>query len=506
MRHGRSARSRPAARRASWAPVSPRSAAAARRRGRVHRSRDGARSVPAADRERPRAAADPGPAAQRKPPARKERRSVLEPRLSPTTGASRATLRPCAIRVNVARDREGRPRPAHPIRFLVDRPPSCVCRPELQREAEAEAELRSCRPTGRWPGCPSRRPDPRLPGRVQVRRRRVGVDPVRLPDVAAVPAPSRPCGRSRTCRDRCCRPRPACCCWRRRAAAPPRARSPSACSSTPGRSPGCRSSRGSRSLAAALVLVGVLLGGVRVHGRGVGVDPVRLVDVAAVALPVHAHGRVRVAARGAAALPVPRGLNGQRAGERALLVLRGLPDRLDPVGSVAAAFLAALILVGVLTGQVQVRRRCVRVDLVRLVDVAAVALVLRGLAAAPVVPAAADRDRRVGVRGAELHGPGQPDGRLVALGLLADRLDARAALILSASCFVPFRFAAVASESTLFDCDTCPSSPSLPTRTGVFVLLAPIWNAPDRAIAVWSLFASWPTAWIPEPPLSWSAS
>ena len=43
------------------------------------------------------------------------------------------------------------------------------------------------------------------------------------------------------------------------------------------------------------------------------------------------------------------------------------------------------------------------------------------------------------------------------------------------SAFWPVRltFSAVAFESTLFDWETSPSSPLLPTRTGVFVLLAP---------------------------------
>ena len=43
----------------------------------------------------------------------------------------------------------------------------------------------------------------------------------------------------------------------------------------------------------------------------------------------------------------------------------------------------------------------------------------------------------------------------------------------SASWLVAFRFAAVASESTLFVCETEPLSPGLSTRTGMFVLLAP---------------------------------
>ena len=57
---------------------------------------------------------------------------------------------------------------------------------------------------------------------------------------------------------------------------------------------------------------------------------------------------------------------------------------------------------------------------------------------------------------------------------------------------------AVASESTEFDWETYPSSPLLPTRTGVFSFDAPDWNAAEKAPADWSLLASWPMAWVPS--------
>ena len=58
-------------------------------------------------------------------------------------------------------------------------------------------------------------------------------------------------------------------------------------------------------------------------------------------------------------------------------------------------------------------------------------------------------------------------------------------------------FSAVAFDPTLFDWETSPSSPLLPTRTGVFVLLAPDWKAAESAPADCSLLASWPIAWVP---------
>ena len=59
-------------------------------------------------------------------------------------------------------------------------------------------------------------------------------------------------------------------------------------------------------------------------------------------------------------------------------------------------------------------------------------------------------------------------------------------------------FSAVAFDPTLFDWETSPSSPLLPTRTGVFVLLAPDWSAAESAPADCSLLASWPMAWTPS--------
>ena len=62
---------------------------------------------------------------------------------------------------------------------------------------------------------------------------------------------------------------------------------------------------------------------------------------------------------------------------------------------------------------------------------------------------------------------------------------------------VAFAFAAVALDSTLFDCETEPLSPGLRTRTGMFVLLAPLCVAYDSAFADWLLSASWPIACVP---------
>ena len=55
-------------------------------------------------------------------------------------------------------------------------------------------------------------------------------------------------------------------------------------------------------------------------------------------------------------------------------------------------------------------------------------------------------------------------------------------------------FAAVASDWTLFDCETSPSSPSLPTRTGVVLFYALDCAAAESAAAPCSLLASWPIA------------
>ena len=58
----------------------------------------------------------------------------------------------------------------------------------------------------------------------------------------------------------------------------------------------------------------------------------------------------------------------------------------------------------------------------------------------------------------------------------------------------------MASDSTLFVCSTEPLSPWLSTRTGTFVLLAPVCFAAERAAAAWSLFADWPIACVPPAP------
>ena len=70
----------------------------------------------------------------------------------------------------------------------------------------------------------------------------------------------------------------------------------------------------------------------------------------------------------------------------------------------------------------------------------------------------------------------------------------------SASCLVRLMFSAVASDSTLFDCDTRPPSPLLSTRTGVFELLAPFCAASEAANASCSFFGSWPIARVPPSP------
>jgi len=93
---------------------------------------------------------------------------------------------------------------------------------------------------------------------------------------------------------------------------------------------------------------------------------------------------------------------------------------------------AALILVGVLLGQVEVQRGRIRLDAVRLRDVPAVGLALIavtvGLAVVLVtarlaVVTAADRDRGTAVRRAELQRRRQPDRCLLVLRRLADRLN-----------------------------------------------------------------------------------
>ncbi len=62
---------------------------------------------------------------------------------------------------------------------------------------------------------------------------------------------------------------------------------------------------------------------------------------------------------------------------------------------------------------------------------------------------------------------------------------------------VALMFAAVASESTLFVCETSPLSPGLRTLTGMFLLLAPDCFAYDSAVAAWLESAFWPVACVP---------
>ena len=77
--------------------------------------------------------------------------------------------------------------------------------------------------------------------------------------------------------------------------------------------------------------------------------------------------------------------------------------------------------------------------------------------------------------------------------------QSRPACAWPASCFVPFRLAAVAAEETSFDCVTLPPSPELWTRTRMFSFVAPFCSAAERAAAVWSDLASWPIACVPVP-------
>src|SRR5262249_5199374 len=99
--------------------------------------------------------------------------------------------------------------------------------------------------------------------------------------------------------------------------------------------------------------------------------------------------------------------------ERELRPVHRLGDRLDA---------RAAVLVRVLPRLGAVQHRGVRVDPVRLVDAAVVLGLLRA-AAAPVVLAVPDGDRRVAVGDAELLGRRRGDRLLLALRLLADRLD-----------------------------------------------------------------------------------
>ena len=174
---------------------------------------------------------------------------------------------------------------------------------------------------------------------------------------------------------------------------------------------------------AGLGLIRVLEERVQVQRQRVRARSVRLVDRAAGAVAADAHGRARVAARRAAALVASEGLDGQRTGECALLVLRFLTDRLDAGSVVATALLAAaaLVLVGVLLGQVDVSAvaldptvdcetspppalrpsilSCLRtVSELLVVGLVVVALVVVGL----VVVLATDRDRGAEVRGTVL--------------------------------------------------------------------------------------------------------
>src|SRR5262245_17038675 len=70
----------------------------------------------------------------------------------------------------------------------------------------------------------------------------------------------------------------------------------------------------------------------------------------------------------------------------------------------------------------------------------------------------------------------------------------------------PVRLAlpANAPDEAEFDCDTEPSPPELPTRTGELSFDAPSCAAIDAAPASCELHASWPMACVPEPP-DWCA-
>ena len=69
-----------------------------------------------------------------------------------------------------------------------------------------------------------------------------------------------------------------------------------------------------------------------------------------------------------------------------------------------------------------------------------------------------------------------------------------------ASWSAELRFDADASESTLFDWDTEPSFPGLPTRTGTFVFDAFVCVANDSAAAACWFAAVWLEDWMPVEP------
>ena len=94
-------------------------------------------------------------------------------------------------------------------------------------------------------------------------------------------------------------------------APPARPRTHPARSSPPGRSPASHPGRRS--------LIRILLQRVQVRSRRIRIDAVQLTDRTVVTLAIDADGRVRVAARGAAALVVTRVLQGGRQSRRVLL-------------------------------------------------------------------------------------------------------------------------------------------------------------------------------------------
>ena len=141
----------------------------------------------------------------------------------------------------------------------------------------------------------------------------------------------------------------------------------------------------------------------------------------------------------------------------------------------------------------------IRVDAVRLVDVAVVAL-------------AADAHRGVRVGRPGLERRRQRACVLLALGFLADRLDAvgrAAALVLALAALIlirvllrAFRFAAVADESTLFDCvDVAVVALAEDAHRDVRVARALLLRELRARSPSGPMSASWPIAWVPpEPP------
>ena len=138
-----------------------------------------------------------------------------------------------------------------------------------------------------------------------------------------------------------------------------------------------------------------------------------------------------------------------------------LADGLDSAAGCAEAVASTADLARVLPEPVQVPGVRRRADAVRLRDVTATA-------------GAENPHRDVGVARTALVSGRQSTRGLVVVRVLADRLrPPPPPWAWSALWPVRFRFAAVADESTLFDWSTEPSSPSLRTRTEMFVFFAP---------------------------------